>query len=157
MIFPKAKWHQPFDPFPRKNAAKAPRKSEEHDNQSAFFQILALKEKEYPMLKFVFAMQSGAFLSFKTSKKEKRAGMKKGVPDVCIPIQSRGFGGAWIENKSEKGRLRPEQKEFIEHLEKNNYCVKVCYSFDDAIEFIEWYLEIKLVEKTINEQKQSNK
>lgn len=154
MKFPKAKWKQVVHPFAeREGKSRAPRKSEEFDNQSAYFQILALKEKEHPMLKFIFAMQSGAYLSIRTRMKEKRAGMKKGVPDVCIPIQSNGFGGAYIENKSTKGRLKPEQKEFIEHLEKNNYCVKVCYSLDDAIHFTEQYLNIKLVEKT-NEQKQ---
>lgn len=154
MKFSKAKWQQTVHPFAERGGkSKAPRKSEEFDNQSAYFQILALKEKQYPMLKFIFAMQSGAYLSIKTRMKEKKAGMKKGVPDVCIPIQSDGYGGAYIENKSAKGRLKPEQKEFIEHLEKNNYCVKVCYTLDEAILFTEEYLQITLMEKS-HEQKQ---
>lgn len=49
----------------------------------------------------------------------------KGVPDLFIPHANRFYHGLFIEMKTEKGRLSPEQKEVIPRLEAEGYKVAV--------------------------------
>ena len=69
----------------------------------------------------------------------KDMGMRKGVVDLFIAVPRRGFGGAWIELKSENGVLGPEQKLFLEQVATQNFYAAVCWSIDQAIETISWY------------------
>lgn len=78
--------------------------------------------------------QQGAFL--------KRKGVKAGVSDIIIMRASRGFHGAFMELKTKSGRLSPSQAEFLETACDEGYCEKVCYSIEDAIDFINWYLKL---------------
>ena len=43
-------------------------------------------------------------------------GMKPDVPDICLPIPRQGKHGLYIELKTEKGRARKGQKQWIEGL-----------------------------------------
>lgn len=72
----------------------------------------------------------------------KSLGMRKGVADLFIAVPKRGFGGAWIELKSAKGLLRPEQMEFLANMKEQNFYTCACWSIDEAIETITWYFEI---------------
>jgi hypothetical protein len=69
----------------------------------------------------------------------KSLGMRAGVSDIFIPIARHQFHGAWIELKSEKGRLSLAQKEFLEEMKEEGYFAATCYSFDEAINTISWY------------------
>jgi hypothetical protein len=80
------------------------------------------------------SLRYGAFM--------KSLGMRKGVSDLFIAIPSHGFGGAWIELKSENGKLSSEQQVFLNDMKAQNYFTNVCYSTNDAIQIIEWYLEV---------------
>lgn len=125
-------------------AERKPRADEEHDHQSAFFEILRLNEREFPALAFVFAIPNGGHRSKKTAGKLWMEGVKRGVPDVFIPIPRHGFHGAWMENKSTDGKLTKDQRAFLEFLTGAGYRTTVCRSVDEQIAFIEWYLGIEL-------------
>jgi hypothetical protein len=76
-------------------------------------------------------------------------GQKKGVWDVCIPVHGYNDDGsvsasAWIEFKAGKGKLTPEQEQFRDHLLHQGYEFAVCRSVDEALDFVEEYLQIKL-------------
>ena len=49
------------------------------------------------------------------------------------------FSDQEIELKSKNGILRPEQKEFLLHMESQNYFAMTCFSIESAIATIEWY------------------
>lgn len=70
----------------------------------------------------------------------KSLGMRKGVSDLFIAVPRHEFGGAWIELKSENGILSLEQKAFLEDMKAQNYYTNVCWSLDEAIEAVTWYL-----------------
>lgn len=67
-------------------------------------------------------------------------GMRAGVSDIYIATPRHGYGGAWIELKSKKGRLSPEQKEFLDDMRQQNYFTAVCFSVDEGINTISWYM-----------------
>lgn len=72
--------------------------------------------------------------------KLKNQGVKKGIPDIFFPCARKGFHGLYIEMKKQGGVLSKEQKKVIKQLENNRYCVKVCYTFNEArIALLEYY------------------
>lgn len=73
----------------------------------------------------------------------KRMGMRKGVSDLFIAVPRHGYGGAWIELKSTKGVLSREQKAFLEDMNSQNYYTSVCWSIEETIKTIGWYLDVK--------------
>jgi len=76
-------------------------------------------------------------------RKLKDMGMRKGVSDLFIAAPKRGYSGAWIELKSKHGILSKDQFDFLQDMTSQNYCTNVCKSYDECIEFIHWYLELK--------------
>lgn len=89
----------------------------------------------------------------KTARDMKREGVQKGVPDLMLAVpmlEDAGITdgkyvmlwqhGLFIEMKSERGRLTPEQKDYIEILTEYGYATAVCKSFDEFKATIENYL-----------------
>ena len=74
-------------------------------------------------------------------RRMKEMGYMKGVPDLFIPHANRFYHGLFIEMKTEKGRLSPEQKEVIPRLEAEGYKVAVCRSLDDFITVVDGYMK----------------
>ena len=77
-----------------------------------------------------------------TGAKLKRQGVKAGFPDIQIfdaPIsEGKKYRGLIIELKRrEGGRLRENQKEWIEELRARNWLCYVAHGAMDGIEFIE--------------------
>lgn len=70
----------------------------------------------------------------------KSLGMRKGVVDLFVTVQRHNFGGAWIELKSEQGKLSPAQMNFLYDMKEQGYYTCACWSLDEAIKVLEWYL-----------------
>lgn len=69
----------------------------------------------------------------------KDMGLREGVFDLQVLMARRGFIGAWIELKSQDGKLTQAQKEFQKDMHEQNYFTAVCHSIEEAIQVIEWY------------------
>jgi len=120
----------------------------EHDEQVTLFQILALYEERYPILRWIFAIPNGGKRHPATAMKMKAEGVKRGIPDICIPYPVDEWAGCYVEMKFGKGRLTKEQQEFIEAFQ-NTHKIYVCYSAIEAAHAIGKYLgidELKEVE-----------
>lgn len=73
----------------------------------------------------------------------KAMGVKKGVPDLHLPIPSGKFHGLYIEMKAMDGKPEDEQIWWLEHLKANGYACAVCYGWQKATEVLLWYLNLK--------------
>lgn len=76
--------------------------------------------------------------------KLKKSGLKTGVPDIFIARAERGFHGAFLEFKTKTGRVSPEQLDWLSRLSLAGYQVQIVRNLDQAIRFVDWYLEVKI-------------
>lgn len=72
----------------------------------------------------------------------KRMGMRRGVPDLCVPLPKGKFHGFYIEMKSRKGKATNEQISWLKRLKDNGYATAICHGADEAINLINKYLQL---------------
>lgn len=113
----------------------------EHEEQVALFGWARKAEGRFPELRLMFAVPNGGARNVVTGKRLKEEGVKRGVPDVWLPVARGGFHGLVIEMKAGKGRPSPEQKEWLAALNEQGYLALVCVGFHAAKEAIEGYLQ----------------
>ena len=77
-----------------------------------------------------------------TGARLKEAGLKSGVPDVCLPVARGGYIGLYIENKYGKNKPTENQKRWLRALRAAGHLVAVCYGWEQAKELIESYLAL---------------
>ena len=120
----------------------------EHDEQSALFSWAKLHEAIYPELKWMFAVPNSARRSPRQGAWMKAEGLKSGVWDIFLPlpifndhkIRRGARGGLFIEMKSGKNKLTPQQVQFRDNLEKY-YDFVVCYTWVEARAAIIRYID----------------
>ncbi len=88
---------------------------------------------------FVIHIPNEGKRSFGYGKKLKQLGMRPGVSDLFVCMPKHSYHGAWIEIKSDEGRMRPEQMKFHEDMMKQNYYTRVTWGLDDTLLTLEWY------------------
>lgn len=113
----------------------------EHQLQANFFDWAARQACKYPDLKKMFAIPNGGLRNVIVASKLKREGVKSGIPDVCMPVARGGFIGFWIEFKVGKNKCTPAQVERIEQLRADGHNVAVCYTLEEGIAAVVWYLK----------------
>ena len=121
----------------------------EHGNQAALFCFFQIHAAEYPLTKWLYSSSNGFFSTSGQKGKEKAAGLKNGVPDICLPIPSLGctYHGLYIElkietrRKQKNGGCSDEQLEWIAFLRQQYYKAVVCYGWESARDEIIKYLE----------------
>lgn len=108
-------------------------KQQEAIEQSKVIQYCALRKLP------VYHIPNGGSRNKIEAANLKRQGVKAGVPDLCFPVPLHGYHGMYIEMKWGKNKPTELQEEWIRVLLQNGYHVKVCYSFAEAKEEIDWY------------------
>ena len=113
-------------------------------HQTALFCWAALPEQQskYPQLKWMFHIPNGGTRNKIEAGRLKAQGVKRGVPDIFLPVPHKvlNYAGLFIEMKVGKNKPSPEQDHYITALKYNGYGVALCYSWQDAAKAIEWYL-----------------
>jgi len=111
----------------------------EHEIQCKLFNRLKEMTPMYPELEFVYAVPNS-----RQNEKQRMyfaaEGAKPGVPDLVFPFNRCGYGGMYIEMKTQTGRVSPKQKKWIAFLLTQNYKVVVCRRLDDAFKLIIAYV-----------------
>ena len=96
---------------------------------------------EMPELKWLNGSINGFRLTPKLILKTKAQGVRKGYPDINLPVRNKEYTGLYIELKRIKGgRLSQEQKEWKEHLNSQGYLCVTCKGHIEAIQVIRDYL-----------------
>lgn len=115
----------------------------EHDSQKVVVQWCAVNRGKYPELKMLKATPNQGLRSYGAAKYFKDEGMSKGFPDLSLLVPKGKYHGLFIEMKRKGGRLTPEQGDWLRNLASYGYAVDICFSSDEAIRRLEWYLNLK--------------
>lgn len=115
----------------------------EENMQIALFQWAHIQQTSIPELKYLFHVPNGGKRGIKEATRLKAAGVKRGVPDVVLPVPRGGYHGLFVELKAGKNRPTPEQTAWLTELGRNGYRTAVCYALDDAIREIKMYLNLR--------------
>jgi hypothetical protein len=112
-----------------------------------------------PRLELIFAIPNGLWAKNKgVALKAKAEGLKKGVPDLLLPIAkrcleqvaSKGWHGLFIEMKKLTGSsTSTAQKQWHTDLREQGYAVELCKGHEQAISAIVAYLELGAIEGKI--------
>ena len=114
----------------------------EEQEQVVVFKWAEIMSNRFPELRYLMHIPNGGLRSKSEAVRFKRAGVKKGVPDLFLPVARKGYHGLWIEMKRQKGgRLSPEQKEWIDGLFSQGSLAVRCDGADEAIGMLERYLK----------------
>lgn len=88
----------------------------------------------------LFAIPNGGLRAKAVAVKLAKEGVRRGVPDLMLPVARGGYHGLFIELKKEKGRVTSEQKQWINILNDNGYLAVVCMGHEAAIGIITDYM-----------------
>lgn len=120
------------------------RVNRETQEQIALMMWCEFQKNVHPELDLIFHIVNEGKRSVRTGAELKRMGMKKGVPDICLPVPKGTYHGLWIELKADKTkRATKEQREWLIKLSEQGYKAVVCYGADDAVSVIKEYLNLK--------------
>lgn len=114
----------------------------EAQEQIALFQWAAWQTGKYPELKLMHHIPNGGGRNEIEAARLKMQGVKKGIPDIFLPVARNDYHGLYIELKRLKdSRTSPEQKEMLNELMLQGYYTAICKGADEAIKVITEYLE----------------
>lgn len=115
----------------------------EEQEQVAVFQWAELMMNRYPDLRWLIHIPNGGYRAKSEAVRFKRAGVKKGVSDLFLPVARNGFHGIWIEMKRKHGgRLSADQKDWLEGMREEGYKAVRADGAEEAIAILEEYLGI---------------
>lgn len=96
----------------------------------------------YPELIGLFAIPNGGDRNPVVGKKLKVEGVKRGVPDFCLPIPRGGYSALYIEVKAEDGKCSDEQIEWQGFLQAHGNKAVVAWGKQEIIDTLIWYLTL---------------
>lgn len=112
--------------------------------QVALFQWAELMSGKYPVLRKMYAIPNGGSRHILEAVNLKKQGVKRGVPDVFLPVARKEFHGLYIEMKRLKGgKASEDQMKYFVDLVFEGYRVVLCKGWIEAKEVIEEYLTVK--------------
>lgn len=120
-------------------------KGSEHAHQCALMQWIAIEGGNWPDLDLMFAVPNGGDRSMSVAAAMKAEGVKRGVPDLCLPVPRGHYAGLWIEmkkpgeeRKADGGRSEHQIK-WHKRLVKQGYAVVTCYGWTAVVKTLQLY------------------
>lgn len=128
-----------------KGAKRKRRGSPERNSQVALFLWAQSADalESWPELAWLHAIPNGGHRIKAVATQMKREGVRRGVPDVCLPVPAGSYHGLYLEMKAGQNKPTKDQKDWLRGLANNGYCVAVCYSTEDAKQVIIDYLRLR--------------
>ena len=128
------------------NTERIPTESAE---QQWLFKWAAYESSTHPELGLMYHIPNEGQRSRATGGRMRAEGLKKGVPDICLPVARMGFHGLYIELKRIKhGRVTEEQRTWLRKLTAEGYLACICHGWRAAARVITDYLNGKPTAET---------
>ena len=115
----------------------------EHVEQMLVVQWSKMMEQFCPELALLHAIPSGGHRHKKVGVYMKAEGVKRGVPDLCLPVPRQGYNGFYIENKFGDNYATLEQREWLVALVEQGYRCDLLYGADSIIDALCDYMDQK--------------
>ena len=112
----------------------------EHHEQAMLFAWIEVAKARTPELGMAFAIPNGGHRHIAVAAKLKREGVKRGVPDLCLPVPRGRYHGCFLELKAGKNRATLEQRAWLDALDKLGYYTNVCIGWETARDELTAYL-----------------
>ena len=120
---------------------RKPPEPSEYEQQKHIFLWAGMMEREYPELWLLNGSLNGVRLTIGQANKAKASGMKKGFPDIGLPVARGSYHGLHIELKKTKGsKTSKDQIDWINRLRLEGYYACICLGSDMAKTVIVQYL-----------------
>ena len=114
----------------------------EHEEQVALMRLVEMHRGRWPELGLLFAVPNGSERNAIVGRKLKAEGVKKGVPDLCLPVPRGEHHGLFVELKKQgRSTTSPEQKAWIAALRALGYRAEVCKGATEAWNVIREYMQ----------------
>lgn len=111
----------------------------ERTDQAALFDWAGYNLVRYPELSLLFAIPNGQMRRGGPME----PGMKKGVPDIMLPVARGKYHGMFLELKVNDNVLSDAQRQWLEQLAKQGFYTCCCWGWEEARDEIVRYLEMK--------------
>ena len=98
---------------------------------------------KWPELKLLYHIPNERYCTPQQGKNLQRMGVKRGVPDLCLPVPRGNYHGLYIEMKAEDGTATQDQKWWGEQLNEQGYIWSVCQGWEEATGLLEFYLNLE--------------
>lgn len=129
----------------------------EHEDQATIIDWSIRMTPAYPELALLYAIPNGAKLPYRNTvgrngkhyrfspeaKKLIAEGLKKGVPDLCLPVARKGYHGLYLELKRFGGKLSEDQKWWLDQLNAQGYLAVPAWGYQEGIDVLSDYLDIR--------------
>lgn len=112
----------------------------EEAEQERLFEWAHREVKREPALALMYHAANGGYRTKATGAKLQRIGVKKGVPDIGLPVARGKYIGLYIELKVGKNKPTPEQRAWLSALNSNGSFAVVAYGWEQARDIILDYL-----------------
>lgn len=113
----------------------------EEQEQITLFEWAELQSGKYPELKLLYHVPNGGSRNKAEAARLRAAGVKAGVPDLCLPVPRGGYHGLYIELKRQRGGRKGDlQEEWLTALEVQGYFCALCCGWELAAKTIMQYL-----------------
>lgn len=121
------------------NDGTFPKVSESVEQQN-LFRWANFADCKYPELQLLYHVPNEGKRTAQNGTRMVAEGLKKGVPDLCLPVSRGDFHALYIELKATGGKVSSDQKRWLELLAREGNYTKVCYGWEDAKTAIIEYL-----------------
>lgn len=118
----------------------------EHEHQAALFAWASLLAKTRPELGLLYAIPNAGKRTLLAGVEMKREGLKKGMPDTCLPVARGAHGALYVELKTRSGDISPAQLDRLGALHAAGNACYVARGWEAASEIILRYLSGSLTE-----------
>ena len=85
-----------------------------------------------PELQFLFHIPNESVGGQGWLVRNRQMGVKSGVPDLMLPVPSKGYHGLFIEMKTKNGRTSAAQRAWIDALNTFGYLAIVAHGWEEA-------------------------